>query len=103
MAPRPGEIIRFIGRSSRRIAVSVVGSVFVVGGVVMLALPGPGIVVIVIGFAILGTEYTWAAVALEHSKRTATKASQIARGSVKGAAKGANKAVRSTGRRVTRR
>ena len=38
MAPRPGEIIRFIGRSSRRIAVSVVGSVFdaFVAGVVLM-------------------------------------------------------------------
>lgn len=103
MAPRPAEILRFIGRSSKRIAVSVVGCVFVVGGLVMLVLPGPGIIVIVLGFAILGTEYAWAAAALEHTKRTAAQASQIARGSIAGAAKSTNQAVRSTGRRFTRR
>ena len=52
-----GEVIRFVGRSSKRIAVSVIGGAFVAGGLAMLVLPGPGILVIAIGFAILGTEY----------------------------------------------
>lgn len=103
MAPNPGEIIRFIGRSSKRIAISVVGGVFVVGGIVMLVLPGPGIVVIAIGFAILGTEYAWAAAALERTKRTAEQAGRLARKGVADAAKGANRAARATGRRFTRR
>ena len=29
-------------------------------GVVMLALPGPGLVTIVLGLALLGTEFVWA-------------------------------------------
>ena len=38
---RPAEVLRFIARSSKRIAVSVVGGAFVLGGIAMLVLPGP--------------------------------------------------------------
>lgn len=78
MKPKPAEIVRFLLRSSKRIAVSVVGGVFVLAGLAMLVLPGPGMLVIAIGFAILGTEYVWAAVALEHTKRAATRAGDYA-------------------------
>lgn len=74
MAPSPKQVLGFIARSSKRIAVSVVGGAFVLAGLAMLVLPGPGIVVVVIGFAILGTEYAWAAAALERTKSTATRA-----------------------------
>jgi uncharacterized protein (TIGR02611 family) len=71
MAPKPIDVARFILRSSKRIAVTVVGAVLVVGGLVMLVLPGPGVLVIAAGFAVLGTEYVWAATVLEHGKRAA--------------------------------
>ena len=70
-APRPIDVIRFVLRSSKRIAVSVVGFALVLGGLAMLVLPGPGIVVIALGFAVLGTEYAWAATVLERGKRAA--------------------------------
>jgi len=92
MTPRPVEIIRFIGRSSKRIAVSIVGAALVVAGLAMLVLPGPGILVIALGFAVLGTEYAWAAAALERTKKLATQAGGVAR----------DRATRA-GRRVTRR
>ena len=76
MAPTPKQVITFIARSSKRIAISVIGGAFVAGGLAMLVLPGPGILVIAIGFAILGTEYAWAAAALERTKRTAERAGQ---------------------------
>ena len=82
MAPKPAEVIRFIGRSSRRIAVSAIGGLFVAAGLAMLVLPGPGILVVALGFAILGTEYTWAAVALERTRRAAGHASRYARATV---------------------
>src|SRR5688500_6889987 len=103
MAPTPVQVIKFIGRSSKRIAVTVVGGVFVVGGLVMLVLPGPGILVIAVGFAILGTEYAWAAAALERTRRMAEQASRLARGGVTSAARGAAGAARSTRRRIFRR
>ena len=79
MAPRPAEVIRFILRSSKRIAVSIVGGALVLGGLAMLVLPGPGILVVAVGFAVLGTEYAWAAAALEHTKRHAARAGDLAR------------------------
>jgi hypothetical protein len=79
MAHDPGEILRFLVRSSKRIAVTVVGGVLVLGGLAMLVLPGPGILVVVAGFAVLGTEYAWAAAALERTKRTAAQAGRAAR------------------------
>ena len=75
-------------RSSKRIAVSVVGGAVLLAGIAMLALPGPGILVIALGFAILGTEYAWAAAAFARTKQTATQAGRTAR---------------SVGRRITRR
>jgi hypothetical protein len=77
--PNPIEVVRFIGRNSKRIAVSVGGGVLVVAGLAMLVLPGPGIVVLAIGFAVLGTEYAWAAAALERTKDTAARAGQRVR------------------------
>ncbi|MGH2685221.1 MAG: PGPGW domain-containing protein, partial [Actinomycetota bacterium] len=67
MAPRPAEVIRFIARNSKRAAVSIVGAALVLAGLAMLVLPGPGIIVVAIGFAVLGTEYAWAGrLAVEH-------------------------------------
>lgn len=103
MAPRPGEIVRFIARSSKRIAVSVVGAAVVLAGLAMLVLPGPGLLVVVAGFAILGTEYAWAAAALEHTKRGAQQAGRLTRSGVGRAARGANGLVRTAGRRLSRR
>ena len=85
----PAEVVRFLGRNSKRIAVSVVGAVLVLVGLAMLVLPGPGILVVALGFAVLGTEYAWAAAALERTKRTADDAGRVVR-------KGVTKAGRKT-------
>lgn len=71
---KPSEVLRFIGRNSKRVAVTVVGVVLVVGGLALLVLPGPGIVVVVLGFAVLGTEYAWAKAGLEKTKKMADAA-----------------------------
>ncbi|MDP8992055.1 MAG: PGPGW domain-containing protein [Actinomycetota bacterium] len=72
--PTPSEVLRAIVRNSKRLAVTVVGVAVVVAGLVLLVLPGPGIVVVVLGFAILGTEYAWAAAGLEKTKQVADAA-----------------------------
>lgn len=77
--PEPRAVIRFIFRSAKRIAVTVVGGVLVVAGIAMLVLPGPGILVVVAGFAVLGIEYAWAAAALERTKRAAETAGRVAK------------------------
>lgn len=99
MAAQPIDVLRFIGRSSKRIAISVIGAAFVVAGLAMLVLPGPGILVVAVGFAILGTEYAWAAAALERTKRLATQAGGVARDRATRAARNAQGA----GRRFLRR
>lgn len=47
-------------RTARRIVVAVVGATVVLIGVVMLLTPGPGLVVIPLGLAILSIEFAWA-------------------------------------------
>lgn len=45
---------------ARRIVISVVGATVVVLGIVMIVTPGPGLVVIPVGLAILSLEFAWA-------------------------------------------
>lgn len=47
-------------KAARRIVVGVVGVTVVLIGVVMLVTPGPALVVIPVGLAILSIEFTWA-------------------------------------------
>ena len=44
------------------------GVVLVVAGTLMLVLPGPGLLVILIGLALLATEFAWARRALDRLK-----------------------------------
>jgi uncharacterized protein (TIGR02611 family) len=47
-------------RFARRLAVAVVGGTVVAIGIAMMVLPGPAVVVIPAGLAILATEFVWA-------------------------------------------
>ena len=47
-------------RLLRRIAVTVVGTVILAVGAVLLVAPGPGLLVIVLGLVVLAAEYEWA-------------------------------------------
>jgi Putative transmembrane protein (PGPGW) len=64
----------FIKRSGKRIAVTVAGGFVVIVGIAMLVLPGPGILVIIAGLAILATEYVWAERLLRMAKERAVQA-----------------------------
>jgi tellurite resistance protein TerC len=44
----------------RRFLVGVVGGTVILFGIIMIALPGPAIIVVPLGFAILATEFAWA-------------------------------------------
>ncbi|WP_338059175.1 TIGR02611 family protein [Streptomyces malaysiense] len=55
-----------------------IGLAVVVAGVAMLALPGPGWVVIFAGMAIWATEFVWAQIVLRWTKRKVTEAAQRA-------------------------
>ena len=61
MTTRPGTTIgRFLARAVRKATVTVVGGALVLAGVALLFLPGPGLLVIIAGLAVLATEFAWA-------------------------------------------
>lgn len=47
-------------RSLKKLIVIVIGPLLILLGILLLVLPGPGIVLIIAGIALLGTEYHWA-------------------------------------------
>ena len=55
-------------RVIRRASVFVAGAALVVTGIVLLFLPGPGLLLLVAGLALLGTEFPWAARTLKQMK-----------------------------------
>lgn len=77
-------------RAFRLIAVTVVGWLLLIAGVVALVLPGPGMLLCLLGLLVLAREYAWArrsltwaraktqeSVARSSSSRTATAASEL--------------------------
>lgn len=52
--------MRDLTRGAKRIGVLVVGLALLVVGILMLVLPGPGVLVTMAGLALLATEYEWA-------------------------------------------
>lgn len=66
--------VRFIMQNGKRIAVTVVGGVLLLAGLAFLVLPGPGLVLIIAGLAVLATEYVWAQRALNYAKDKARRA-----------------------------
>lgn len=67
-APYPGLMI-WIWKQARRIVVFVIGSTVLLIGVAMIVLPGPAVIVIPLGLAILATEFVWARRWLDSTKK----------------------------------
>lgn len=63
----------------RRVVVTLVGFLVVLLGLVLLVLPGPGLLVVALGFAILATEFVWAWRAQRYVQRKARHAGRRAR------------------------
>lgn len=57
-------------KMARRIVIGVVGSTVLLIGLVMLVTPGPALVVIPVGLAILSIEFTWARLWLNKVRKT---------------------------------
>ena len=55
----------------RRVGTIILGFVVLIGGIIMLALPGPGIITVIAGLAILAQELPWAERLLEYVKKRA--------------------------------
>ena len=73
------ELLGAILRSGKRVVVLVVGLVLVAGGVALLVLPGPGLLVIVAGLAVLASEFAWAERMLDKTKEQAGRAGGAAK------------------------
>jgi len=73
------ELLGFILRSSKRIAVLVIGLALVALGLVLLVAPGPGLLVIIAGLAVLATEFAWAERMLDTAKDKASQAGSAAK------------------------
>lgn len=58
----------------KRIVVTIIGGTVVIVGMILIVTPGPAIVVIPAGLAILGTEYAWARRWLRKARAMAAQA-----------------------------
>lgn len=67
-----------MAHQSVRLSVAALGFAVLAVGVVLLVTPGPGLLVIIAGLAILAHEFAWAAVALEKAKARAAQARDAA-------------------------
>lgn len=63
-----------VWRRVRLVAVTIVGGILTLAGLAMLVLPGPGLLALIAGLAILASEYAWARRHLDRAKRAAQKA-----------------------------
>jgi hypothetical protein len=67
----PRTAVTLLWRSSQRWLVILAGFALLAGGVALLVLPGPGLVVIIAGLALLAREFVWAEKALAKAKEKA--------------------------------
>ncbi|MFH1107696.1 MAG: PGPGW domain-containing protein [Planctomycetota bacterium] len=58
-------------KTARRVVIAVIGGTVALIGVAMIVLPGPAVVVIPLGLAILATEFAWAKRLLKRLKQQA--------------------------------
>jgi uncharacterized protein (TIGR02611 family) len=65
-------------RVVRRVVIAVIGGTIVLLGVAMLVLPGPGLLTIIGGLAVLGIEFAFARRWLKRTKETTRQAIRMA-------------------------
>ncbi len=83
-------------KQARRLIVAVVGFTILAIGVAMLLLPGPGMLIIALGLAILAAEFVWARRLLRRIKRAGQQMANV----VLGAGDGRGSVPQSVQRRV---
>jgi hypothetical protein len=66
------------GKLAWRLVIGFFGGIVTALGLLFIVTPGPGIAVLIVGLAILATEFAWAKRAMEKAKETATSASERA-------------------------
>ena len=78
--------IRVIARNARRLMVFILGVAVLLAGLAMLVMPGPGVLVIILGLIILATEFAWAERLLDRTTATAAGAASKVSSNNKGRA-----------------
>lgn len=63
----------------RWVAAAIVGGTLIVVGIVLLVLPGPGLVLIALGLAVLASEFAWAEALLHRAKQHGSSISRAVR------------------------
>lgn len=61
-------------RGARKAGVTILGFILLIAGAIMLVLPGPGLLVIILGLVALSWEYEWAKHHLHRVRRIHKKA-----------------------------
>jgi hypothetical protein len=87
LAPAPTSVrsrMARVLRLSRKIGVAVLGGAVLIVGVALIFLPGPAVVVIPLGLALLGTEFPWAQRLQRYVKERAASALGLAKRLVPG-------------------
>lgn len=59
-------------KQAKRVVKVVIGFTILLFGIALLLLPGPGVITIIVGLAILGTEFVWAKNLIKRFKNHAT-------------------------------
>jgi uncharacterized protein (TIGR02611 family) len=80
----PAIVLRWFTRNLKRLVVLVLGVTVLAAGVLMLVLPGPGVLIIIAGLAILATEFVWAERAMNATLARASKVSGAVTGNTTG-------------------
>jgi tellurite resistance protein TerC len=80
-------------RAARRFAVLIIGTTVLVIGVIMIVTPGPAIVVIPAGLAILATEFVWAERMLKEIKERAVGVADRIRGKTESSSQDSSQAA----------
>lgn len=70
--------MRFVAHQSVRLSVDALGFTLLGVGVVLLVTPGPGLLVMIAGLAILARDFKWAATALGKARTRAAQAKDAA-------------------------
>jgi len=63
-----------ITNAARKAGVTILGITLLIGGAVLLVLPGPGVLVIILGLVVLSWEYEWPKRHLHRARNAQKKA-----------------------------
>jgi uncharacterized protein (TIGR02611 family) len=66
--------MKFLPATVRKVFIAIIGGTVLLIGIALIVLPGPAILVIPIGLAILATEFAWAQRALQRARALVNKA-----------------------------